>query len=366
MILHFYFARRFLASFALIFIVLFALVMLVDLVDQSRRFAEDGLGFDQLLGLSLLSVPETINQILPLMMILATVTLFTRLARSSELVATRAAGRSGLTFLAGPLAVAGVIGLLAVAVLNPIVAATSKQFAQKSEVYKTGGRAALSISDEGLWLRQGNPGGGQTVIRAWRSNADASVLYDVTFVDYAPDQGPVRRIEAQSAALGVGGWHLSQAKIWPLNAGTNPETNAQVFDRFDLETTLTLDRIRDSFGTPSTLPIWDLPAFITQLEQAGFSARLHQVWLQSELARPLFLIAMVLVASAFTMRHSRFGGTGVAVLTAVLLGFGLYFIRSFALILGENGQISVLLAAWAAPLASVMLALGLVLHMEDG
>ena len=97
-----------------------------------------------------------------------------------------------------------------------------------------------------------------------------------------------------------------------------------------------------------------------------FSPRRHKVWLQTELARPLFLIAMVLVASAFTMRHTRSGGTGIAVLSAVLLGFGLYFIRSFAQILGENGQIPVFLAAWAPPVAAIMLALGLLLHREDG
>jgi len=48
------------------------------------------------------------------------------------------------------------------------------------------------------------------------------------------------------------------------------------------------------------------------------------------------------------------------------MGFGLYFIRSFAQILGENGQIPVLLAAWAPPVASILLALGLLLHSEDG
>ena len=66
------------------------------------------------------------------------------------------------------------------------------------------------------------------------------------------------------------------------------------------------------------------------------------------------------------MRHTRFGGTGVAVLASVLLGFGLYFVRSFAQILGENGQIPVILAAWAPPVASILLALGLLLHAEDG
>jgi lipopolysaccharide export system permease protein len=287
------------------------------------------------------------------------------MARSSEMVITRASGRAALKTLLSPLVVAGIIGLMVVGMFNPIVAATSKRYEQISEGYKNGGASTLSISEEGLWLRQGTAEG-QTVIRAWRSNNDGSVLYDVTFISYERDGGPSRRIEAKSAQLGPQGWELHKAKSWPLGAGVNAEGNAEVFDTLTLPSTLTLERIRDSFGKAGAISIYDLPAFITQLEVAGFSPRRHKVWLQTELARPLFLIAMVLVASAFTMRHTRSGGTGIAVLSAVLLGFGLYFIRSFAQILGENGQIPVLLAAWAPPIAAIMLALGLVLHREDG
>jgi lipopolysaccharide export system permease protein len=192
------------------------------------------------------------------------------------------------------------------------------------------------------------------------------VLYDVTFISYASEGGPTRRIEAQSAALGPAGWMLRDAKSWPLVKGLNSEGNAQTYDTLTIPSTLTVERIRDSFGKAGAISIYELPSFISQLEFSGFSPRRHKVWLQTELARPLFLIAMVLVASAFTMRHTRSGGTGVAVLSAVLLGFGLYFIRSFAQILGENGQIPVLLAAWAPPIAAIMLALGLLLHREDG
>jgi lipopolysaccharide export system permease protein len=365
MILHLYFARRFAMGFLLITAVLFALVVLIDAVDQARKFGDYGLGWQEILGLTLLNAPETINLILPLIMILATVTLFISLARSSELVVTRASGRSAIRALLAPVAVAFFIGVLAVTMLNPIVAATSNRYLQLSESYRAGGASAFSISDEGLWLRQGTQNG-QTVIRALRSNADASVLFDVTFLSYDTNNGPVRRIEAASAALTEGEWSLSNAKSWPLGAGLNSEGNAEVFDTLTLPSSLTLDRIRESIGEPAAVSIYNLPEFIRQLDQAGFSPRKHKVWLQTEIARPLFLMAMVLVASAFTMRHTRFGGTGVAVLTAVLLGFGLYFIRSFAQILGENGQIPILLAAWAPPVASILLALGLLLHAEDG
>jgi lipopolysaccharide export system permease protein len=365
MILHLYFARRFATAFLFLTGVFYALIVLVDLIEQTRKFSSFNVSLSDRLGLTFLNAPETINQILPLIMILATVTLFLGLARTSELVVTRAAGRSAIRSLISPVIVSLIIGGFAVTVLNPIVAATSKRYVSLAESYHNGGVSALSISGEGLWLRQGDENG-QTVIRAARSNADASALYDVTFVAYAPNSGPIRRIEAGSAVLGDGEWSLRNAKVWPLVSGLNPEANALTHDLLLLPSTLTLDSIRESLGKPSSVSIWDMRYFIAQLEQAGFSARRHKVWLQAEIARPFFLMAMVLVAAAFTMRHTRFGGTGTAVLSAVLLGFGLYFIRSFAQILGENGLIPILLAAWAPPATAIFLALGLLLHAEDG
>ena len=258
MTLHFYFVRRFFMSFLMITGVLFALVVLVDIVDQARRFSDFDVGFANIIQLSLLNTPQTINLILPLIMILATVTLFISFARSSEMVVTRAAGRSALRTLMAPVAVALIIGGLAVSTLNPIVAATGKRYLQLSEGFRAGGASALSISDEGLWLRQGSEVG-QSVIRALRSNADASVLYDVTFITYDATNGPVQRIEASSAALSGGEWSLRDAKVWPLGAQVNAEGNATAHETLVIPSSLTLDRIRQSIGSPTAVSIYDLP-----------------------------------------------------------------------------------------------------------
>ncbi len=365
MILHLYFARRFFLSFLGLAVVLFCFIALIDVVDLLRVFSEADVTFGQIMILMLLKTPSTLNEILPLIMLLATIALFVTLARTSELVVTRAAGRSAIRSLIAPLIVALIIGVVAVTTLGPIVAASSSRFATLSESYRTGGNAALSVSGEGLWLRQGNEDG-QTVIRAARSNADASVLYDVTFLSFPATGGPIRRIEAASAALTNGEWSLRLAKDWPLNAGQNAEAESRTHEILTLPSTLTLERIRESLGASSGVAIWEMREFIEQLEQSGFSSRQQRVWLQAELARPLFLVAMVMIGAAFTMRHTRFGGTGPAVLSAVLLGFALYFVRSFATILGENGQLVVPLAAWAVPVAGNLLAIGLLLHAEDG
>lgn len=365
--LDFYYARRFLQWFLMICGVLMTLVILIDLNEQIRRFEGQDLSAGQLIGLTLLNTPAALSEFLPLIMILTTIVLFVGLARSSELVVTRAIGRSGIRVLAAPVLVAGLIGGLAVAMLNPIVAATSNRFQDLSETYRSGGTSALSLSGEGLWLRQGSPRG-QSVIHAEGYSGEAAdiTLHGVTIHSYTQTTGPVRRITAESARLDGDAWVLRKAKTWPLAAGINPETAAAEQDELRLPTTLTSERIRDTLGTARGISIYDIPETIRELSAAGFTTKRYEVWYQAELARPLFLIAMVLVGAAFTMRHTRFGGTGLAVLMAVLLGFGLYFIRNFAQILGENGQIPVALAAWAPPISAILLTLGLLLHAEDG
>lgn len=365
MILDLYFARRFVQSFLTIGTVFLTLILLVDLIEQIRRFEGVDVSFGQMFRLTLLNAPEALSEILPLLMILSSIVLYVGLARSSELVATRAAGRSGIRALAAPVAVAMGIGGLTVSTLNPIVAATSNRYQELSDTYRSGGASVLSVSKEGVWLRQGSPLG-QSVIHAAGFATEPVTLFDVAILSYAPDGGPVRRIAADSARLDGDHWQLTDAKVWPLAAGTNPETAATLHPVLPVPTTLTEDRVRDSLGRSSGISIYDLPRTIRQLGEAGFSTRRHQVWLHAELARPLFLVAMVLVGAAFTMRHVRLGGIGIAVLAAVLLGFALYFVRNFARVLGENGQIPVELAAWAPPVASILLAFGLLLQAEDG
>ncbi len=365
MTLSLYIARRFLMSFATVLGIFFGIMLLIETIDQLRGVSSAGAGIVTALRLAALDVPDSLYRILPLIVVLAAISLFMALARSSELVVVRAAGRSGLRFLIAPVLTALICGILAVAVLNPLVAATSKLYDTAQAELARGGASVLSVSENGLWLRQGGDTG-QTVIQALRSNSDGTELSRVTFILMDRDGLPAQRIEAESARLEPGQWVLTGAKQWDLSA-TNPEaSSSRLADGSAIPSDLTREGIRDSFGEPSAIAFWALPAYIAGLERAGFSARSHQVWFQMELAHPLLLAAMVLVAAGFTMRHARFGRTGTLVLLAVLSGFAIFFLRNFAQVLGENGQIPVVLAAWAPPVAAVMMALGLLLHLEDG
>jgi lipopolysaccharide export system permease protein len=365
MTLSLYIARRFALSVLTVFAGFFVLLYLIDMIEEIRRFADADISLGAAAELAALNTPQTVYRILPMVMILASIALFLALARSSEMVVVRAAGRSALRMLVSPLVTTLIIGAVAVAALNPIVAGTAKRYETLANRYRLGEGNVLSVSREGLWLRQGGPEG-QTVIHAARSNTDGTTLYDASFLAFAGSGGPVSRTDAAAAQLTEGAWLVTEAKEWRFAAGTNAERQAIRHATLRLPSELTPDQIRDSFGVPATVAIWDLPAFIAGLEKAGFSARKHSVWFQMELALPLLLAAMVLVGAGFTMRHARSGNTGTMVLLAIVSGFAIFLLRNFAQVLGETGQIPVLLAAWTPPVAAVLLSLTLLLHLEDG
>ncbi|MBK5926042.1 LptF/LptG family permease, partial [Rhodobaculum claviforme] len=225
MILFRYMARRYLVSFVGVLAVMAGIMLLIDMVEQLRRFSAEGIGVGGALALAALRMPASLHAVLPLVAILATLAMFVGLARSSELVVTRAVGRSALHVVAAPALVALGLGALAVAALNPVVAATTRHYDAAIAQLGGGDTSLLSVSRDGLWLREG-AGSNQRVIRAARASADGTLLHTVTILAFDATVTPVRRIEAREARLEPGAWVLSGAKRWDLTA-PNPEAAAE-------------------------------------------------------------------------------------------------------------------------------------------
>lgn len=364
MILHLYIARRFLRAFALVMMVFIAILLPIDMAEQVRRIGGDQ-GFGAVLNLALLNLPASLNGLMALFVMLATLVLFLGLSRTSELVIIRAAGRSALRSAAAPVTVAVLIGLLALALLNPLVAATSREYDMTLARLSGAEERTVSVTGEGLWLRQGVLSE-QTVIRAGATNSDGTHLFNASFFAFDADGQLILRMDAREAVLENGAWTLTDVRSWPFATSQNPEADAENLASLVLPSTLTAEQIRDSFGSPESVPIFELPGFIRQLNDAGFAALQHRTWFQMELSSPFLMAAMVLIGAAFTMRHTRFGKTGLMVLYSILLGFGVVLLRRFAEVLGQTGQLPPSLVAWTPPIAAILLAIGFLLHTEDG
>lgn len=366
MTLGLYLSRRLAVNFALIGAVFLGMLLLFSVVEMLRRFGGTDTPMREILWLAALNVPATLYQILPLITILASMTTFLGLARSSELVVIRSAGRSAMRMLREPFLAVFLFGILAVAALNPLIAAATRmENARLAALTAPDQLAQISLEGSAVWLRQGDALG-QTVIRARTIEPGGLTFSGVSFLLFDRETGaPLQRIEAARATLEPGMWRLIEAKRWDLNAD-NPERDAVTFDSLVLPSDLTGERIRESVERAGLVSVWALPAFIRALDRAGLSSRQHRALFLSELALPVLMAAMMMIGAVLCFRHARAGSAGTRILLTVLAGFALFFMRNFAQVLGENGQIPLYLAVWTPPIASMLLAVGVLLHLEDG
>ena len=372
MTLWMYIARRFLTMVLATFLAVITLVVIVDLVELLRSNKQGNAGFLDLIGMAFLHAPSITITAAPFAVLLASMMCFAMLARSSELVVTRAAGVSVWRLMSPAIVVAIGLGVFSFAVYNPIASAFAAKFESLEQRFFDRTSSKLAVSSGGLWLRQGSEEG-QTVIRAKRASGDIQRLWDVSIFQFDQNDRQIGRMNARSAVLEDRQWRLNGVRRWDLleDAAENTdaaltETVAIAVDEMYISTDLTVEHILDSFAAPETISFWKLPGFIQILEESGFSSNRHRMHWFGLISAPVIFVAMVLVGAAFSMRHARFGGLGVMALGCVMSGFAYFFLSDIANALGASGSVPVTLAAWAPPLSAVLFALGLLLHLEDG
>jgi lipopolysaccharide export system permease protein len=361
--LQLYVLARTLAGVGAALAVVASVIMLVDFIDVSRTLSgRADVGFLQIAELVLLESPSVILLLLPFVFLFGVMGAFVALNRRSELIAMRAAGVSAWRFLFPAAAAAFVVGVVAVAVLNPSAAALNGRFEDRRAAL-AGGDLPASAGE--VWLRQGAPGG-QIVIHASRRDTRHGPLrlevvsVFIQSVTAANAVDFTRRIDADEAVLMPGYWRLVQARE------ARPGSESIRSEVLSLPSTLDRRSALEKFVAPAAVAFWDLPATIRAAELAGYSSAAYRLRLQQLLAMPLLLAAMTLVAAAFSLRLLRLGDLAGLAATGVALGFAVFLLNQFCGALGSTDVVPVAFAAWAPPILAFLGAATLLCYTEDG
>ncbi len=361
-----YIARQFSAAVLAMIAALSGLVSLFDFIELLRRAAtKPDATFGLVLQIAALRLPYIMLQIMPFAILLGGILAFWRLTRSSELIVARAAGISAWQFLSAPVACAALLGVVATALISPLSSAMLARAEALDNTYLRTGGGPLALAGGQLWLRQSDRElvpNGVAILNARSVSLHKGHLIgtDVVVFRLSPDDRELQRVEASDAELTPGAWLLHGARTML------PDHLPQPVGTMRLPTDLTVGRVQESFASPDTLSVWALPGFIRLLDRSGFSSVRHRLHFQSLLALPLLAATMSLVSAGFSMRTTRRGGVAQMIGSGVAAGFLLFVISKVTEEFGQSGALPVALAAWAPALAGLMLAVALLLHLEDG
>ena len=357
----FYMGQQFLLWLSIGLLVFTVLTLLVDSVDILRRAANRDVPYRVILEITVLRLPNNLQQIAPFAFLFGGILCFNKLTRSRELVVTRASGVSVWQFLLPSVSLSLLIGVFIICFFNPLSAMMNNRAAMLEDRYLDPSTSLISFSKAGLWVKQkAKAGEGETLITAASISADSRNFKDVTIFQFTPDLKFARRVDAGQGQLMLGKWDFKNVVI---NA---PNQLPRELPDVTMPTKLSLAQIQDSFNPPDTISFWALPEFIKDLEASGFSALRHKLYFHQILTTPIVLATMILIAAVFSLRFSRRNRNGILISGGVFTGFVFFFVTRVTASFGINGSMPIVLAAWTPTFIFVIIGVWILLHLEDG
>lgn len=353
-----YIFRKFMISILSVFLLCLALIFLIDLIEMMRVAIKKGGTAGDAMLISFLRVPSFAELSLPFAVLIGSIGAFLTLSKNSELIIARSSGMSVWQFTRPALIAGAIIGIFASVAYNPI-AANSRAYSEVLQSELSNSKKTLLTTGKAAWLRQDGPDG-QSILIANHVSKQGAVLSAVTFFQYDQKLLFKERIDAQTATLKDGRWVLLNAKVSAEN-----EKNRQ-YKSYIVPTYLTLTQIQDSIGKAENVSFWDLPRFIKIAEKAGLSARKYRLQYQTLLSRPLWMIAMVLLAATCSLQSFRFGNVQKMIFFGMIAGFALFVLAQMSRNMGLSGHTSALLAAWGPATIACLVAASVLIHQEDG
>lgn len=358
--LNFYFMRVFTKAIFSVFMICFAIIFMVDVIERIREFSgQDGFSLFVGLQMALYRTPIIAERVLPFAMLIGGILGFLNLTRKLELAVTRAAGVSIWQFIQPALFLALVIGLAASMLYNPIAILLSEK-AEELEVSQiTGTKKFRKSQTASVWFRQEGVGG-ESILSAETATNKGLTLINVTALVFTKDGDFLEQVDASSAIWKDGYWELNDARV--ATADAPPVLQP----RYELSTFFTQEQAGQQAERAGNVAFWQLKDTIEAAQRAGLKTNRLELEYQTHLARPLLFIAMVIIAATVSLKLTRLGSAGRMILGGIGAGFVLYVLSELVGDLGSNGLLNPAFAAWLPALIASLLGVTVLLYQEDG
>ncbi len=196
-----YFGTRYLLWVAIAIAGLTAIVSLIQTVELMRRLSthQEEAAEISVITLALLNIPTVIELVLPFALLAGSMMCFNAWNRSNEFVVTRGFGQSIWSVLSPAICAAAAVGFIFVTVINPIGSVTSRQYESIMSSIFGEGQQRLSVSADGIWLRDDHDNG-RFIIHGDTLDVETANIMNPIIYAFSPEGDLTRRTKHPSCA----------------------------------------------------------------------------------------------------------------------------------------------------------------------
>ncbi len=344
-----YLLKRFLINLAIAVIAWVILFLVIDLIENVSRFMDQRATVHQVFMYYLYYIPYIISLTLPVDMLLAALFSMNGLAQHNEVVAELSAGVS-LYRLLRPLFVLAFVISIAAGFFNELIVPESNQRRWDIRRYDIEHLTRPDQKSRSNIYVKDSP---QRTFNIKYFNGRTNTARSVSIKTFKGSE-LIERIDADRMIWKNNHWILKNGHVRRFTS--NKEILSSFKDSVLTHTRIEPQELSVVQKKPEEMSLNELNHFITRLQSIGADTRKWIVERHLKLSLPFANLIVVLLGAPFASRKRR-GGAGLSFGLSLLISFIYFIIIRVGQVLGHQGELPPLLAAWLGNL--IFLTLGL-------
>jgi lipopolysaccharide export system permease protein len=198
-----------------------------------------------------------------------------------------------------------------------------------------------------------NTNNGFNIIRADTiSDNNFSKLKNVTIYNLDQDFNFLKRMDTKEVSINDKKWFLEDTKIITSSPEVDLARERSSYN-IDFLSSLNINDLKEYFSNANTVSFWEITKDIQKLNERGYSGEELKVKLHKYLSLPLYLFAMILISTIFTIGINKDYNTLMYLFFGMVLGFVLYFLNDLSVAIGLANKLPLALSIWS-PIMLIM------------
>ena len=347
--LHKYLLKKFLINLIIAITGWVILFIVINLIEQASNFIDNKATVGQIFFYYLYFIPYIISLTLPFSMLLAVLFAVSNMAQNNEIIAQFSSGISLYKILT-PLFITGFFISIIAGVFNELIVPESNERRLNLDRYeikknpKNTGKINNNINVQDSEIRKMS-------LKYFNGRKNEGREVSLQTFD-----GPViiERIDAKTMIWQDSVWLFKTAQIRKFTNGT--EVTSILKDTVITNSRIKPENLVTIQKKPEEMSFAELNGFIAELQAIGANPRKWYVERHLKLALPFANFIVILIGAPFASRKRR-GGIGLSFGLSLLISFTFFVIVRFGQVLGHQGTLEPLMAAWLGNL--IFLVIGL-------
>ena len=272
-----------------------------------------------------LMVPSHLYELLPIAVLIGTIFVMARFARSSEYTILRTSGLGPGRALRMLLQLGLVFVVLTVAIgdyLAPMADRTA-------QLLKARYQGQITTGQTGAWLKERQPNSQYSVnVRALESDGS---LRGVRMFEFDNQGFLMSMTQAEQATINAdNAWNLSGVvrNIFPARDQPNAQIQLLTMESFLWKNQISAQMLSAALLKPERMSTIDLFRYIQHLEANQQSAQRYEIEFWRKVFYPLSCLVMVVLALPFAYLHFRSGGISAYVFVGVMAGISFFLLNN--------------------------------------